>query len=212
MHTGHDPRPHAPLARLVWLLVFAATCALSGHNPKPGDSRLMCMAAASVLQHGSLAIEPVRVDVTRGTDGRYYTKYPLLCVVQCLPALLLRNLSRIVAPQNDTLELLALAIVPHALTATLAVGVLYLALALRAAALAAVWLALLAVFTTPLLVEGRVLYSETLQAVLAVFAILCAVRARDSRHTAAFIWGGLLCGLALNAKSLLVILPLALLV
>lgn len=198
-----------PTSWLLFCFVLAATSALSGHNPKPGDSKLMCLAAQSVLHHGSLAIEPVRVDVARSPNGQFYTKYPLLCVVQCVPALLLQSAARALAPQDPALELWLLGLVPHALSATLAVGVQLVALELGAGLGAAILLGLCAVFTTPLLVEGRVLYSENLQAVLGVYGIWAALRARDVTHRSAFAWGGVLCGLALNAKVLWLCLPLA---
>jgi hypothetical protein len=172
----------------------------------------MCLVAGSLLDRGSLAIEPVRADVVRGPNGLYYAKYPLLCVVQCLPALLLRDAMQRVAPKDDALQTWALEIVPHALLATLALGIMLLAIELGATLHVAAILSLLTIFTTPLWVAGRDLYSETLQAVLIVYITRLAIRARQADRRAAFVWGGVLCGLALNAKILLVIMPIAILV
>jgi hypothetical protein len=172
----------------------------------------MCLAAESLLHRSTLAIEPVRADVVRSPSGVFYAKYPLLCIVQCLPALLARDAMLRVAPKDDSLEVWALAIVPHALTATLALGIVLVAIELGATLNAAVGLSLLTIFTTPLWVSGRDLYSETLQAVLIVFIIWLALRARQADRRAAFVWGGILCGLALNTKILLAIMPIAIIV
>jgi hypothetical protein len=172
----------------------------------------MCLAAQSLLERGTLAIEPVRADVVRGPNGQFYAKYPLLCVVQCLPAWLLRDAMLRLAPKDDALEVWALALVPHALTATLALGIMQVAIELGATLYAAVGLSLLTIFTTPLWSAGRDLYSETLQTVLIVFITWLAIRARQAQRRAAFVWGGVLCGLALNAKILLAIMPIAFMV
>jgi hypothetical protein len=207
-----QPIRTAKLSLLLWAFVFVVTCFTAGRNPRPGDAALMCHAARSLVQHGTFAIEPTRADVVRGPDGNHYTKYPLLTVLQCIPALGLRGAMHQFAPEDQMFEAWALAIVPHAVSATLALGTMQLGLALGASVPAAVVLALLVVFTTPLWAAGRTLYSENLQAMLAIWITLMAVRARDAARWAPFVCGGLLCGLAINAKVVLAVLPLAILV
>jgi hypothetical protein len=205
-------RSRATLGALLWLFVFVSTSLTGAYYPKPGDAKLMCSAADSLLRHGTLAIEHTRVDVTRGPDGHFYAKYPLMCVVQCVPALLSQRLAASVLPHDAAIERWALGLLPHALAATLALGQMQLAWALGAGEAASLVLGLLVLFTTPLLVSSRFLYSETLQAVLAVYICLAAVRARDATRRAAFVWAGLLCGIALNTKVTWAIFPLAILV
>ena len=199
-------------ALLLWGFVFTVLCVTASRNPQASDGRQMCHAASSLLQRGTFAIDPTRSDVVRGPDGNYYTKYPLLTVLQCVPALGLQTAARKLASADAMFEAWALGLVPHVLSATLALGIMQLALALGASVSAAVWLALLSVFTTPLWVAGRSLYSENLQAVLVIWITLMTVRARDARNWAAFIWVGVLCGLAINTKVVLAVMPLVLIV
>jgi hypothetical protein len=172
----------------------------------------MCRTARSLLDHGTLAIDRMRSDVVRGANGKHYTKYPLLTVVQCMPALQLRDAMHSLAPQDAALEAWALGVVPHAISATLAVGMLRLSLALGANVATALWLALITLFTTPLWPAGRTLYSENLQATLVVWITFMALQARQTNRRAAFVWAGLLCGLAINTKIVLCVMPLAILV
>jgi len=209
------PRPlasHRSSSSLLWAFVFAATCVTGSRNPELGDAELMCQAARSLIDRGTVAIEPLRSDVMQGVDGKHYTKYPLLTVVQCVPALLLKDAAHALAPGDAALEALALGIVPHAVAATLALGIWQLGLGLGADVAAASWLALIVLFTTPLWPAGRALYSEGLQATLVVWIALMTVRARHAKRRSAFVWAGLLCGLAINTKITLCIMPVALLV
>jgi hypothetical protein len=203
---------HRTVSLLLWAFVFAATSFSGSRNPNLGDAELMCHAARSLLDRGTLAIEPVRSDVVQGVDGKHYTKYPLLTVVQCMPALLLQDAAHQFAPGDAAIDALALGIVPHAVAATLAVGTWQLGLALGADVAAATWLALIALFTTPLWPASRALYSEGLQALLIVWITLMALRARHLQRRSAFAWAGLLCGLAINTKITLCIMPIAMLV
>jgi hypothetical protein len=207
-----QPVRTATLSLLIWAFVFTVTCFTAGRNPRPGDAALMCQAARSLVQRGTFAIEPTRSDVVRGPDGNHYTKYPLVTVLQCVPALGLRGAVHQLAPEDAMFEAWALAIVPHVVSATLALGTMQLGLAFGASVPAALGLALLVLFTTPLWAAGRSLYSENLQAMLVIWITLMAVRARDEDRWAPFVWGGLLCGLAINTKVTLAVLPLAILV
>ncbi|MET0388091.1 MAG: hypothetical protein ABW321_19120 [Polyangiales bacterium] len=167
--------------------------------------------AKSLLEKGTFEVKSSRIDVRRGPDGRWYSKYPLMYVAQAVPAVFLREHVREWVNDVALVQWLP-ATVPHAITATIAVGVMQLGLAFGASMLSAVLLGLSVVFTTPLWVSGRTLYSEPLQALVFVYVILAAVRARDETRRSAFAWLGLLAGIALNTKITLGILPVAVLV
>lgn len=202
-------QPALGLAVVLWSFVFATLCLTSGTKPIAGDASLMCAAASSLLNEGTLAVQPTRRDVSPGPDGRHYVKYPLLTVLQCLPALMLRDAVERRAPGDPALYVLAPQLVPHAIAALLAVGAFYLGLQLGLPAAAGVAFALLVTFTTPVWVGARSLYSETLQAMLTMWWMVAALRARDPSRWGAWAALGILCGLALNAKITLLVLPLA---
>jgi hypothetical protein len=206
------PPRHRTVPLLLWAFVFAATSLSGSRNPNLGDAELMCHAARSLLDHGTLAIEPVRADVVQGVGGKHYTKYPLLTVVQCMPALVLQDAAHKLAPGDAAIDALALGSVPHAIAATLALATWQLGVALGADVAVATWLALIVLFTTPLWPGTRALYGEGLQALLVVWITLLALRARHAQRRSAFAWAGLLCGLAINAKVTLCIMPVAMLV
>jgi hypothetical protein len=196
----------------LFCFVFAAVGMTARPNRYSGDAEQMCQAAESIVGRGRLDIEPTRGDVSQGRGGKHYVKYPLLAVLQCVPAVLLRNAALLLRPDDQAFAALALGAVPIALTGLLAVGMFQLALALGVRVPVALSFALLVVFTTPLWVAGRTLYSETLQATLSVWTVLATVRARDARARWAFFSAGLLAGLAVNAKVLLAALAVAMLV
>jgi len=68
---------------------------------------------------------------------------------------------------------------------------------------------LILTFTTPIWLGARSLYSETLQATLTLWFMYFALRARDSRRHFAWAALGVVCGLGLNAKVTLIVLPAA---
>jgi len=197
---------------LLWSLVFAVLGMSSSRAPVLGDAKLMCASAESLWREGTFAVSRVRSDVVAGPDGKLYVKYPLLTVLQCVPATLLGALAAELVPGDAGFAALAPALVPHAVTATLAVVTALLALELASPLTAAVALGLIVVFATPIWVSGRSLDSEPLQALLTIWTVLMALRARDETRRGAFFAVGLLCGLALNTKITLLILPLAVLV
>jgi hypothetical protein len=197
---------------LLFGLVFSVLGLSSSRAPMVGDAKLMCASAESLWREGTFAVSRVRSDVVTGPDGKLYVKYPLLAVLQCVPATLLGELARKLAPGDAAFAALAPGLVPHAVTATLAVGAALLGLELGASLTAAVALGLIVVFATPIWVSGRSLDSEPLQAALTIWIVLFAVRARDENRRGAFFSVGLLCGLALNTKITLVILPVAVLI
>src|SRR5882757_7587632 len=97
----------AKLSLSLWGFVFATLCVLSSPKPIAGAARLMCTAAAALLKTGSLAVSRVRVDVTLGRGGQFFVKYPLMTVLQCVPAVALREAVRALAPNDEPLQLLA---------------------------------------------------------------------------------------------------------
>ncbi len=191
------------LQLVLFCFVFTLLGVVARANPYAGDASLMCQVADSIVDHGGIDIRP------RG--NRRYAKYPLLDVLQCVPAVALRHVVGAHWPHEPGLAGFALGVPPHAVTGLLAVGLFQLALAFEASPQIALAFALLVTFTTPILPAGRSLYSETLQALLLVWAVLATLRARDARARGAFFAAGLLAGLAINAKILLAVLPLAML-
>jgi len=136
-------------------------------------------------------------------------KYPLLTVLQCLPAVALRERVLAAAPGDAALEAMVPQLVPHAVAATLALGGMHLGLQLGLNAPASVVLALILTFTTPIFVGARSLYSETLQAALTIWFAFFALRARSAKRVGAWAALGVVCGLGFNAKTTLFVLPLA---
>lgn len=201
----------AKLSILLWVFVFLAMSLTAARLVAYDDAVQVCMTATSLIERGSFAIEPIRVDVLQGPDGSHYSKYPLMYVLQCVPGLLLRAAADGIA-HEPAISNWAFALVPHAISATMVLGVFQLARALGAGVPGGVALALAALFTTPLWVSGRTLYSESLQTLLVVYSILAAVRARDGHRRWAFAWLGFLSGVALNTKATLLVLPLAIVV
>jgi hypothetical protein len=196
------------LSVVLWSFVFAVLCLTSGTKPIAGDSALMCAAADALRTRGDFAVEPTRRDVSKGPDGRYYVKYPLLTVLQCVPAMAIRERVVAAAPGDEALEVLAPQLVPHAIAATLALGAMHLGLQLGLNAAASVILAFIVTFTTPIWLGSRSLYSETLQAMLTIWFAFFALRARDAKRVGAWAALGVVCGLGFNAKVTLFILPL----
>jgi hypothetical protein len=202
--------PDRRAARLaVFGLVFAVLCATARPTPIGGDGALMCAVARSILARGALDVAPTRVDVTRGANGKHYVKYPLLTAVQCMPVVALDNLGKRLWPEDHGLTGWLAGIPPHVLGGALALGLFELSLLLGASAASAALFAILIMLTTPLWSAARGLYSETLQAFLLVWTLVCWIRARDAQARWPFALGGLLLGLAPNAKVVWLVLPLA---
>ena len=200
------------LSLILWGFVFVLMCVSSGPKPIAGDARLMCAAASSFFAGDNFAVSPIRGDVSAGRDGKFYVKYPLLTVVQCMPALALRDWAGRKAKGDEPLTLLATQLVPHAVVATLALGAFYLALQLGTSAAGSVAFALIIVVTTPIWLASRSLYSEALQALLVIWFTLFLLRARDSQKRGAWAVVGGILGLAINAKIILAVLGVALVV
>jgi hypothetical protein len=194
---------------VLWSFVFVSLCLTSGGKPIAGDAQLMCAAADSWRNKGTFAVEPIRRDVSAGRDGQHFVKYPLLTVMQCVPALALGDLAAEWALGDPAFHTLATQLVSHFVGATLALGMFYLGLQLGLRAAASVLLALFATFTTPIWLGTRSLYSETLQAMLTVWLVLAALRAREPKRWGAWAALGVFCGLAINTKITLAILPVA---
>lgn len=164
-----------------------------------GDSRLMCAAAASLTDHLGLDVEgQMRRDVVYGPDGKYYTSYPILPIVACVPGQALSWLGRQVAPAWG--HLLA-GVVPAAFAATSALLFFLLARRFWCRPRLAVGGALALVFTTFLWAYGRKLYSEQLQVMLVLACALASLRAKDRPTNRAFLWLGVVGGLALHVKT-----------
>ncbi len=199
------------LSLTLWSFVFAMLCLTSGPKPVAGDAQLMCASASSLLNEGDFSVDPIRIDVTPGRDGKYFVKYPLLTVLQCVPALVLRDFADRAAPGDAAIVALATQLVSHAVAATLALGAFYLALQLGVRAAGSLIFALIVTFTTPIWLGSRSLYSETLQAAITLWLVLVALRARVATRWGSWAVLGILCGAAVNTKITLAVLPLSVL-
>lgn len=211
---SEPPRPLWPRqAGPLWVLLFCLLTLTTGVKAISGDSRLMCMAASSLKNEGSLGLSrSVRADVVRGRDGKHYVKYPLLAVLQCVPAVAARSGVRALAGEGSPLEDLAIGAVPAAVGATLGTGFFLLARQLGFGALLSVVAALLLMLTTPHFHFARTLYSENLQATFVVWSMLLWLRARARASGGRLAALGAVLGAAIHAKALLVVLGVAVLV
>jgi hypothetical protein len=196
---------------LLWGFAFVVLLASDGRDAAAGDAARMCNAAQSWLRGDGLAVDAGVSGAQRGPDGRFHPPDPWPSVLQCVPALGLRDAARGLWPQQPHLSRLAFALVPNALGATLALGLFQLAIALQGSLAGALIVALGVLFTTPLWAAARTLQGETLQALLMIWALLMIVRSRGAGRGSTLA-AGCLCGLALNANLLLAFLPLAWLV
>ncbi|MEM9070766.1 MAG: glycosyltransferase family 39 protein [Myxococcota bacterium] len=195
-------RPNVAL--WLWLFVFGATLVTTGTMHVDGDSRLMCAAAASVTDHFGLDVEgQMRRDVVYGPDGKYYSSYPILPILACVPGRSLGWLGRQVSP---ALGHLLAGVVPAAFSATSALLFFFLARRFRCRPSLAVGGALMLAFSTFLWAYGRKLYSEQLQALLVIACLLASLRAKERPTRGAFFLLGLMGGLAIHVKTPLAIL------
>jgi len=167
-----------------------------------GDASQSCAVAASLVDHGRVDLPTqTRVDVFRGPDGLWYSKYPLLPALACLPA---AAVERWTGPGLGR-HPLVLAAVPSALGAAMAVAFFGLLVALGASRRAALLITVAWMFTTPLWIYSRSLYGEVSQACAYAWLLWCAVRARASHGTGIWIALGASAGAALNARVALLI-------
>jgi len=193
------PPPKGRAGLWLWLFVFSATLLTTGTMHIDGDSRLMCAAAASVTDHLGLDVEgQMRRDVVYGPDGKYYTSYPILPILACVPGRALGWLGRQIAPAWG--HLLA-GVVPAAFAATSALLFFFLARRFWCRPPLAVGGALALVFTTFLWAYGRKLYSEQLQVIFVLACALASLRAKERPTRGAYLWLGVAGGLALHVKT-----------
>ena len=192
---------------LLGAVVFLTVAITTGRLHVRGDAVQMCGVAAALGDHGWFDVPPARIDVVRGPDGSTYSKYPLLTVLQCGPALLLKGLGKHLDGPDSPTEWLFMGVVPALMTSLLAIAFAVVALQLRFSIRVAVLASLLVVFTTPVWAYGRELYSENLQCVLVLALLGCLLRLRDAPRRRDFVLGGVLSGLLLITKFPMAVMP-----
>jgi hypothetical protein len=199
-----DPRSRRAvrLAGLVlWFAIFVAIAITTGRVHIRGDASQMCAAASSVADHGWFDIPVTRGDVLRGPDGKGYSKYPLLTVVQCMPALGLRDIGRALDDRETPSEWFFTGLVPAAVTATVGLFFFLIALELGFSAGIGAYAALAVVFATPIWAYGRELYSENIQAALLLTMLWALLLAERTLHKRWLFAAGAFAGLLLLTKA-----------
>jgi hypothetical protein len=197
---------------LPWALctsVFLALAVTAGWKPITSDSEQMCGAAENLLWSGAPYVDSnIRSDIVRGPDGHFFTKYPLMTVVGCAPAVALQGLGRVLGGKDSGLERYFLGIVPACYAALSVLGFFFIARELGFRERLAAIGALLLLFTTPAWHYARSLYSENLQLLIVIWTLWVFLRARGHAPARWLLLGGLLLGVAVNAKVLLAALAI----
>lgn len=176
-------------------------CLIGGTRfPVWGDALQTWDAAFACLTVGLPRIPLAgRPDAILGPDGFYYTKYPLLPILQAIPALWFNHF----LPQSnyDGWRNL-LVMLPAYLSA--AVGAAALASLLQSLGVARARISqwtLICVFSTPWFVYARSYYAEGIQTSLLITLLLLWIRARSTNCSQKELFSlGLVSGLFLNCK------------
>lgn len=204
-------RPHRT-AGLLFLFVWFGVTLSSGTNPIDGDATLMCVSASEFTRNGSLALPTaLRDDMVHAPGGGYYTNYPLLAILNCVPAEGLRSGAKYLGLEHSPLRHLIVGAWPAAVAALLSMLFFYLALAIGIPARGSLLGAIALIFTTPHWVYGRLLYSENLQAVTVVAACLCWLAPARRMRAWQLLVAGFVLGLCVHAKTPLAVMVVAVL-
>src|SRR5438132_1585408 len=188
------------------VLVFVLLGA--GRQPVWGDAIISYKAASTWLATGHLAMPgtPDEEHTAPGPDGKRYSKYPLLALLESIPEVLVMRAS------GDRMEgpwLVALTVVPAAWIALLCVGVALLLGRLGVTWRAAMLLAFALLIGTPLWVYSRSYYGENSQMALLVWLLFCALVTTESKARGWAILTGIVGGFLFSAKPIFVlVLPL----
>ncbi|MDH5675470.1 MAG: hypothetical protein OEZ06_25330 [Myxococcales bacterium] len=193
----------------LWAFVFVGLLLSAGRHPVDGDARQMCLVASQLDRAALGTPSRSRIDMVQGSDGLWYSKYPLGPVLQCR---LSQQLSQLGPTDPDApATRLLMATAPAAVAALVALGFFMLATTLGFGPVMALPMSLALVFTTHLFAYGRILHSEGLQAAAVVFCLHGWIGIRRDPSPRRLLLGGALLGLAPHAKATLLILsPIAL--
>lgn len=190
------------LAGLVlWFAIFVGVAITTGRVHIRGDASQMCAVASAITEHGWFDIPVTRGDVLRGPDGKGYSKYPLMTVVQCLPALGLRNVGRALDAENTPSEWFFTGLTPAAVTATLGLFFFLLALEFGFGIGTGAYAAFAVVFATPIWAYGRELYSENIQAMFLLMLLWAVLLSERTKKKIWLVVAGVFAGLLLLLKS-----------
>ena len=193
-----------PAAAPFFGLVFVVTLLCASRMPISSDAEMSFRAAQLWLETGSMALQPGDFEsyaLRPSPDGKRYSKYPLLAFLNCVPAAqLVRHFGDVPLP----IGLLALALVPAAWTALLALALALWLARLGFAPRRALGLTALVVVSTPLAIYARGYYGEMSQAALLLWALLLAHTALEDARWA--LWAGVLVGLCVGSKATFLVL------
>lgn len=209
MTTRRPPRELAygfALFALVWIVVAIST----GRNHIRGDAGEMCAAASSISDHGWIDLDNSgRGDVQVAPDGRRYSKYSLVAILQCGAGSALRGAGKMLGGEGSAAQHLMAGIYPAFEAAWMALGMFVVARRLGFSRGIGVLAALLLVFSTPLWAYAREMYTEVTQAALVIWTFWAYHKAFDEGHRRHFLLGGALVGLSVITKTPLAVLGLA---
>jgi hypothetical protein len=207
MISSVPPRAAAAFSAAVFIFVIL----MASSQPIWGDSVQSYLSAAALLDTGHLSIPAERLGPTaqQAPDGKFYSKYPLLTVVNSLPAVVL---VRALMPRAPELRHPVITIVPAAWTALLALCVLLLLARLGVPWPVAAGMTAAMIVSTPLWIYSRLYSGEGSQAALLAALLLCAHAAVETERRTWAALAGAAAGLALCAKTTFaVLLPMVLL-
>lgn len=212
------PLPRRAPAVALFVFLTAAFVLLGRGTVVSIDERDTIQTSLSLLQNGSLAIEPGR-NVHQGRDGRWYASREILPSLVCLPFCAAGHFLdgkrwTALPPVAPTARQFSGSSWVTFLTANL-LGPLLAALTLlvlyqflldegveRGGSLA---LVLTAAFATPLAVYAKTVFAQTFEAAWLMLAFHGAVRWRRSGSVAAAALLGLACGLGLMTRAMFVL-------
>lgn len=189
---------------LVSLLVLMTTARAHIY----GDAGVMCRSASSIPDHGW-------IDVPRspivGPDGKFYTFYPLGGVLHCGLGSALQGLGDLIGREQAApwVGRLFAGILPALEAGWLALGFFLVARRFGFSRMIGGLGALMLIFTSPMWLYARSLYSEIFQSWVILWTLWVYMVAVDTGRRRWFLLGGLMVGLALHAKTTLAILGAA---
>jgi hypothetical protein len=209
---SNAPRSSGQVARSSAALFGAAVLVFvllsAGRQPVWGDAVISFEAARTWLRTGHLAL-PDTQDIEHsapGPDGKRYSKYPLMALLESVPEVLV---VRVAGVRTEGPWVLAMTFVPAVWMALLCLGVALLLARLGLSWRASMVLTVALLVGTPLWVYSRSYLGENSQAALLVWLLFSALVTTETKARGWAILTGILGGLLFDAKPLFaLVLPL----
>lgn len=202
--------PQAAVSRLA-LFVTLCVVATASRSPIWGDAFACWNASVAMVNRGRPSVGPrpddnqeTRWDTVAGPDGNRYCKYAALQTLQCVPLVVMMQLLHVAMNDLPWFLLLA-ALVPAVQGGLLVAGLFLIAREFGVPPRRAAALCLVVFFGSPLWVYARYYYGEIQQACILVWLYYTWIRWRPTPSPRAFAIHGVLIGLALNAKTTLLL-------